>query len=439
MGTCDQTSPALQKQLFVRLPAWAKSMKHWSAEAFARRSRLQWQCIDCSGACSLDDALAEHVEKLVKAKEAQDRKDQELRQALSVFAVHGAVLKMSATEVGLSLKQLESLAQKRRFQNWEEVQERTLALARYREEHIREAEQGSQELDAVSRQLQVKQLLHQNADPNAPDRRGYTALIYAAYEGHQGVIEPLLSAGAQLEARDEEGNTALIWAAGRDHLQVVEALLKARAQMDTALVYAAKQGHLKVVEALAKAGAQLEARNGDGITALIQAARCGHLPVVEAFLKAGAQQDVTNSSTALIKAAERGHLKVVEVLVKAGAQLDARNRYGLTALMKAAREGHLNVVEALLKAGAQVDATSPRGRTALMYASENGNLKMVEALVQAGAQLDLADRYEVTAIVYASAKGHWDVVEALLKGTRDVPGLRAIKALKEAASNEDSL
>ena len=67
MGTCSQTSPALQKQLFARLPAWAKSMKRWSAEAFARRSRLQWQCIDCSGACSLDDALAEHVEKLVKA------------------------------------------------------------------------------------------------------------------------------------------------------------------------------------------------------------------------------------------------------------------------------------------------------------------------------------------------------------------------------------
>ncbi|CAE7892329.1 Kidins220 [Symbiodinium sp. KB8] len=81
MGTCSQTSPALQKQLFARLPTWAKSMKRWSAEAFARRSRLQWQCIDCSGTCSLDDALAEHVEKLVKAKEAQDRKDQELRQA----------------------------------------------------------------------------------------------------------------------------------------------------------------------------------------------------------------------------------------------------------------------------------------------------------------------------------------------------------------------
>eukprot|EP00439_Symbiodinium_sp_Y106_P080963 s1030_g19.t2 len=67
MGTCDQTSPALQKRLLSRLPSWAKSMTNWSPEAFAMRSRLRWQCIDCSGTCSLDEALAEHVEKLVKA------------------------------------------------------------------------------------------------------------------------------------------------------------------------------------------------------------------------------------------------------------------------------------------------------------------------------------------------------------------------------------
>ena len=67
MGTCDKTSPALQKRLLAHLPSWAKSMTSWSPEAFAMRSRLRWQCIDCSGACSLDEALAEHVEKLVKA------------------------------------------------------------------------------------------------------------------------------------------------------------------------------------------------------------------------------------------------------------------------------------------------------------------------------------------------------------------------------------
>ena len=69
MGTCDKTSPALQKQLLARLPSWAKSksLTQWSPEAFAMRSRLQWQCIDCSGACGLDEALADHVEKLVKA------------------------------------------------------------------------------------------------------------------------------------------------------------------------------------------------------------------------------------------------------------------------------------------------------------------------------------------------------------------------------------
>ncbi|CAE7637987.1 ANKRD50 [Symbiodinium sp. CCMP2456] len=85
MGTCDKTSSALQKRLLARLPYWAKSMTNWSPEAFAMRSRLRWQCIDCSGACNLDTALAERVEKLVKAKEEQDRKGEEL-----TFAVlHG--------------------------------------------------------------------------------------------------------------------------------------------------------------------------------------------------------------------------------------------------------------------------------------------------------------------------------------------------------------
>ena len=46
MGTCDQTSPALQDRLLARLPSLARSMKHWSPEAFAMRSRLRWQCID---------------------------------------------------------------------------------------------------------------------------------------------------------------------------------------------------------------------------------------------------------------------------------------------------------------------------------------------------------------------------------------------------------
>jgi len=82
MGTCDKSSPALQKRLLARLPSWAKSMTNWSPEDFAMRSRLRWQCIDCAGHCNLDESLAEHVEKLVKAKVEQDRKDDELHQVV---------------------------------------------------------------------------------------------------------------------------------------------------------------------------------------------------------------------------------------------------------------------------------------------------------------------------------------------------------------------
>ena len=151
----------------------------------------------------------------------------------SALAVHGAVLKHSAIPAGVAFKLMSKLVKKRRFQNLQEVGERALALARDRED-IGEAERGIPELDAATRQLKVKQLLKQNADPNVPDMLGCTALIYAAYEGHQEVIEPLLSAGAQLEARDEvrpvQPSSGL---SARDHMQAVEALLKAGAQVET--------------------------------------------------------------------------------------------------------------------------------------------------------------------------------------------------------------
>ncbi|CAE7634607.1 unnamed protein product [Symbiodinium sp. CCMP2456] len=267
MGTCDQTSPALQMQLFARLPTWAKSMPHWSRGAFALRSRLQWQCIDCSGACSLDKALAEHVDTLVKAKEEQDRKDRELLQVVAPKAA----IKELLVEYGLQDLHL-----------GRELMIRPLPVTRYREVKDRmdalnknltglvlvsKSLQGIQKDDDRTRKRRVERLLRQKADPSALDRFGNTALSQAADAGHVDVLETLMKHGNQLEARDQQGCTALIHAARRGHLEVVKALLKAGAQLEahdnsgrTALLVAAKEDHLKVVEALLKAGARPEAR-----------------------------------------------------------------------------------------------------------------------------------------------------------------------------------
>ena len=70
-GTCSQTGPALRRQLFQSLPIWAKEKQdqHWAPRDFARRSRLQWACLDCKEekGCHLDQKLANYVTRVVEA------------------------------------------------------------------------------------------------------------------------------------------------------------------------------------------------------------------------------------------------------------------------------------------------------------------------------------------------------------------------------------
>jgi uncharacterized protein len=58
----------------------------------------------------------------------------------------------------------------------------------------------------------VSALLTQGADPNAPERLGFTALHFAAQEGALAAAEILLAAGAQVDAVNSYGSTPL-WTA----------------------------------------------------------------------------------------------------------------------------------------------------------------------------------------------------------------------------------
>ncbi|CAE7588554.1 unnamed protein product [Symbiodinium sp. CCMP2592] len=281
------------------------------------------------------------VDATKHAKVEQDRKDRELHE---VADPHCEVVASAETGIRTEIRLLQRLKMSLwKKDDLEKVWEVGGLLASWGEDlpdQVSEAELVNQELDSPERQLRLEQLLRQNADPNAPDRLGSTALLCAAAAGHPELIQPLLDARAQVEVHSRFGATALMGAARAGHLEVVEALVKARAQLearnergDTALLVAATNGQLKVVESLLTAGAQLEARRDIG-------------------------------TTALMLSSIQGHLKVVEALVRAGAQLDARDGHGLTALRMAARGantaveaarfgGHPEVVEVLRKAGAQ--------------------------------------------------------------------------------------
>ena len=70
----------------------------------------------------------------------------------------------------------------------------------------------------------VKKLLDAGADPNKFEVDGWSALHWAARNGHLSVTTLLLENGAHLGQEDSGGHTALDWAYDREHWDVVRAL-----------------------------------------------------------------------------------------------------------------------------------------------------------------------------------------------------------------------
>jgi ankyrin repeat protein len=108
---------------------------------------------------------------------------------------------------------------------------------------------------------------------NAKERRGQTALMWAAAEGHTEVVELLIQAGGDIHATlPDSGFTALFFAAREGRTDVVRTLLKAGADVNeamqprkpagkgprkgtSALLLAVENGHFELAVTLLKAGA----------------------------------------------------------------------------------------------------------------------------------------------------------------------------------------
>ena len=214
-------------------------------------------------------------------------------------------------------------------------------------------------------------LIRQNADVNASQQDGMTALHWAVQHSNEEAVSLLIAAGANVSAANRYGVMPIAIACQRGNAAIVEALLQGGADPNKALP--------------------------GGETALMTASRTGMAGPVRSLIAHGADVNAREpkGQTALMWAAAEGNREVVDLLLAAGADWTARLASGFTAIFFAVREGRSDVVFRLLEAGADVNAVmqperrngSARGRptTALLLAVENGHFELGAALLNAGA------------------------------------------------------
>lgn len=198
---------------------------------------------------------------------------------------------------------------------------------------------GQQQLIEAARvgdAAEVRALLERDADVQAPDANGATALVAAAYGNHIEAARLLVEADADVNAKDESEQSAYLIATSEV---------------------------------------------GDDVTLL------------DLTLEHGAQVNAKDSynGTGLIRAAERGYEAIVGRLLETRIDVDHVNRLGWTALLEAiilgeGGERHTNVVRRLVAAGADVNFADGQGVTPFAHAHRQGFSKIVEILEQAGAR-----------------------------------------------------
>ena len=138
----------------------------------------------------------------------------------------------------------------------------------------------------------------------------------------------------------------------------------------TALHWAAYLTDADSMALLIGAGASVDAQNNYGVTPLGLASRNGSAATIEQLVEAGAdpndpRQAVNAGETPLMLAARSGQVDAVTLLLNVGAEVDAQETWnGQSSLMWAAAEGHVPVVETLIEHGADVHARSNSGADA---------------------------------------------------------------------------
>ena len=268
----------------------------------------------------------------------------------------------------------------------------------------------------------VGELLARQADVNAAQPDGATALHWAVYRDDLELAGRLLDAGANAGAENDYGVTPLSLACTNANAAIVEALLASGADAtaavspgETVLMTCARTGSVAAVNALVAHGANVNAREAfQNQTALMWAVARGHPEVVRALIAHGADVKARSRvSRHVISRRLQSELKYGELGRSTGTDAEETDIGGFTPLLFAARHGGIESARLLLGAGASVNDVAPDGANVLVVATFSGHGPLARFLLDQGANPNAAAA-GYAALHAAVLTGDLDVVTSLL-------------------------
>jgi ankyrin repeat protein len=284
----------------------------------------------------------------------------------------------------------------------------------------------------------VSILLKAGAEVNAQSDSGWTALMFATWQGSPEIVSTLLKAGAEVNAQSENGWTPLLAAAANSKSpEVLAILLDTGADIKTkskngrsVLSFAGENKALKGTDVYARLFELIPMDDVDFVNLCAKGSR----QEIEAAIAAGANVNARGKKdvSALLMAIQSGNIEAIDTLLKARATPNARDSGDYIPLTAAIIENKdIKIVEMLLKAGANPSPESWNSKNeALIAAAMRGNTKAITLLVQAGANID-EGLNGWTPLIQAADSGKAEAVNLLLNLGADpnkkfIDGRRAI-------------
>ncbi len=215
-----------------------------------------------------------------------------------------------------------------------------------------------------SRAKMVQELIDTEAELDAVDNLGRTAIMDASVEGYEDLIELLSMEGADVNIQDHK--------------------------KDTALIIAARRGMKGSMNALIAAGASVNKKGNEQMTALMWAAYWGRIEQISLLLEKGAKAGINIRSffghTALNWAISNKQDQAAIKLLEAGADPNIALKNGTPPLVTACRQNaSTELIQALLTAKADPNGRGFEGLYALHWCMMNVNKHLCRVMLYGGA------------------------------------------------------